>query len=346
MAPAVTQGTKKSVKLQIKFHFLFFSFFCPQKGVPKAVVRKVNVVRNIITNDGGRVAGVDVELVFPPGAVVNPVTITMELEDPSKYCGLVAQKELENDVMFCQPIISLQPSGHFFKKPVTLTSKFKTVGKIKFDEIVVLHGTEVRDGRIIWQDITHQSQFNERKSEVSIEIERFSIIASLWRLTMIRTKDIVSRLNLLAFNYSLSVLIDEKHDKLALLFVSQDVYHEQFYKEHESSALVQLKEEGFRELMVRSAAEQKQQCIYNHEKLQISLCVGEDYKLDETDSRNGLVIAVESNVWWNRGHVIKLSLKRTSEVRILCGKINVKGEYGHSSQRNFCELGRLIFAVL
>ena len=279
-----------------------------------------------------------VELVFPPGAVDNPVSVKVTLEDPSKYYGLIAEKDLENDVMFCQPIINLQPNGHSFKKPVTLTTKFN-IKHFKSDEILILHGTEARDGKITWQDITHLSKFNETKAEVNIEIERFSVIASLWRLTLIRTKDIVSRLNLLAFNYSMSVLLDENRDKLALLFVSQDVYHEQFYKEHETSALVQLKAEGFRELHVRPANGEKEQRLYNHEKLQISVCLGEDYKLAESQQGNGLVITVEAHVWWNTGRVIKLSLERTRQVRILCGKIIVEGEYGHTSERDFCELG-------
>ena len=262
--------------------------------------------------------------------------VTLTLEDPSRYCGVIAQKDLENDVKFCAPIINLQPSGYVFKKPVTLTTKLK-FGNFNFDDVVILHGTESRNGKIIWQDINHNSQINEATAEVNIETERFSIIWALLRWSAIRTKDIVSRLNLRAFNFTLSVLFNEKlnPNELALLFVSKDVYHEQFYREHETSALVRLKAEGFRELNVRSIGGQEESRVYNNENLRVSVCLGEDYKLANIEQH----FIVESYVWWNTGHIIKLPLETTKDVRILCGKISVAGEYAHTSRRQFCELG-------
>ena len=284
------------------------------------------------------VVGEGVRLMCPPGAVDNPVNVTITLVDPSKHCGLLVQKDLENDVMFCAPIISLQPSGHFFNKPVELTSKFE-VKNFTRDEVVVLHGTETRNGKVVWRDITHNAKIDETHAALNIKTERFSVIAAFIRRTYIRTKDIVSRLNLVAFNYTISVLLkDSSHpNEIALLFVSQDVYHEEFYREHETSALVQLVAERFRELCVRSVDDHEEKRVCNYENLQMSVCLGEDYKL--SDSQRSLV--VESSHWWSTGHVIKLPLESTKDVRILCGKINVKGEYGHSSERQFCELGEL-----
>lgn len=241
--------------------------------------------------------------------------------------------------MFCAPIVSLQPRGHIFKVPVTLTTKFK-IKNFTFDEVVILHGEESdRDGRIVWQDITHNSKIEETHAEVIVKIERFSVIGTLLRMTLIRTKDIVSRLNLLPFNYTMSVLLNEKSNssELALLFVSHDVYHEQFYQENETSALVQLKAQGFKELPVRSVDREKETRIYNHEKLQVSVFLGEDYKL--VDNQHDFL--VESFVWWNTGYVIKIPLENTKDVRILCGKIIVEGEYGHISERQFCESGEV-----
>ena len=305
---------------------------------------KTSAVSKLITSEGGVVVGEGVRLMCPPGAVDNPVNVTITLVDPSKHCGLLVQKDLENDVMFCAPIISLQPSGHFFKKPVELTSKF-SVKNFTRDEVVILHGTEARDGRIIWQDINHNAKIDETHAELNIKTERFSIIIALLavavavRKTYIRTKDIVSRLNLMAFNYTISVLLNDKSNsnELALLFVSQDVYQEQFYREDETSALVRLEAEGFRELCVRSVDDQKEKCVYNYENLEVSVCLGEDYKL--SDGKHSLVVG--SSDWWSTGYVIKLPLESTKDVRILCGKINVKGEYGHSSEKHFCELGEL-----
>lgn len=284
------------------------------------------------------VVGEGVRLMCPPGAVDNPVNVTIRLVDPSKHCGLLVQKDLENDVMFCAPIISLQPSGHFFNKPVELTSNFK-VKNFTRDEVVILHGTEARDGKVVWQDITHNAKIDETRAALTIKTERFSVVAALLRRTYIRTKEIVSRLNLISFDYTISVLLkDTSHpNEIALLFMSQDVYHEKFYREHEKSALVQLVAEGFRELCVRSVDDHEEKCVYNYENLQVSVCLGEDYKL--SNSQRSLV--VESSQWWNTGHVIRLPLESTKDVRILCGKINVKGDYGHSSERHFCELGEL-----
>lgn len=289
------------------------------------------------------VTGEGLKLVCPAGAVDSPVHVTITLADPSKYCGLLVQNDLENDVMFCAPVINLQPSGHIFKKPLELTIKLET--KNYPFEVVILHGTEVKEEKIIWRDITQKAKISETRLELNIKTERFSDILALLRLTSIRTKDIVSRLNLWSFNCTMSVLFNEKPGsdecEIAFLFVSQDVYNEQFYREHETSALVQLKTEGFRELQVRSVDEQEEMRVYNREKLQVSLFLGDDYKTcNPQHSQQGVV--VESPVWWSSGHIIKLPLKSTEgDIRILCGNITVKGEFGCDWKRHFCELGEL-----
>ena len=242
-----------------------------------------NVSSSIITSEGGVVVGKDVKLVCPPGAIENPVSVDITLEDPSKYYDLIIQKNLENEVMFAMPIINLQPSGHYIKKPVTLTTKLRTKN-FQRENVVILHGTEARDGKITWHDITHKSKINETNGEVVIEMGHFSLVVSLVKLALIRTKDIVFRMNLLAFNYTMSALLNKNsmHDELALLFVSQDVYNEEFYREHESSALVRLKAQGFRELHVCSMNGEEDKRIFNNEILKISVRLGEDYSLAGT----------------------------------------------------------------
>ena len=288
--------------------------------------------------------GQNVKLVCPPGAVEDPVSVKITLEDPSKYYGLIVQRDLENDVMFGTPIINLEPNGHVFKKPVTVTTKLK-IHDFKCDDVVILHGTEAGDGTITWYDITQNATINETNTEVVIEIGHFSLITALvklQKLTLILTKDIVYRFNLLPFSYIMSVLVNKNsvHEELALLFVSQDVYNEQFYREHESSALVQLKAEGFRELHVRSFDSQGEQRVYNSESLQVSVCLGKDYKL--ADSKQGdIAVTVNSGVWWNTGEVFRLPLEWSKDVRILCGTITVQGSFGHRSERHFCEIGKL-----
>ena len=283
--------------------------------------------------------GKDVKLVCPPGAIENPVSVDITLEDPSKYYDLIIQKNLENDVVFAMPIINLQPSGHDFKKPVTLTTRLRTKN-FQPENIVILHGTEARDRKITWHDITHRSKINETTAEVVIEMDHFSLVASLVKFALIRTKDIVFRLNLVAFNYTMSALLNKNsmHDELALLFVSQDVYNEEFYREHESSALVRLKAQGFRELHVCPMNGEEDKRIFNSESLQVSVRLGEDYSL--ADTRQGTTrFTVHSHVWWNEGEVIKLPLDWTEEVRILCGTIIVQGQYGQCSESHLCETG-------
>ena len=279
-----------------------------------------------------------VRLVFPAKAVNLPLDINITLENPSRYYGLIIEKDLQNDVVFCAPVINLRPNGYFFEKLVTLRFYLNTKD-FKCDNVVILHGKEARDGKIHWQDITDTSEIDRRKAKVTTKTKGFSLITALLRLTLIRTKEIVARLNMLAFNYTMAVLLDVNLNELALLFVSQDVYSEEFYRECETSALVQLKAEGYRELLVRSLDEHEERRIYNHENLKVSVCLGEDYKLAHGHDKHSF--AVESYVWWNTGHVIKLSLEGTKDVRILCGKISVEGENGHSSERYFCELGEL-----
>ncbi|KAJ7370039.1 hypothetical protein OS493_034480 [Desmophyllum pertusum] len=293
-----------------------------------------NAASGIITSEGGMVKAEGVQLVCPPGAVDNPVTIKITLEDPVKYYGLIVQRGLENDVMFGGPIINLQPNGHLFKKPVTLTTKIEIEeGNFKSEDVLVLHGTEAKDGKISWQDITQNAIINVATKEVSIEVQRFSVIANLLTVAWIRAKEVVSRLNLLSFNYTLSVLFKKDSSELALVFMSQDIFHEPYYVN--ASALVQLVEnDGFS--LVRSIDGPTDKRIYNSEDLQVSVHLGEDYQLSD-NQHSSLDVTVESHVWWNTGRTIKLPLKVINEVSILSGRISVQGQYGHNSENRFCE---------
>ena len=305
-------------------------------------------LERIITHEGGVIAGEDILLRFPPGAVGCSVYVQVAKEDPSKYYGSILQKDLENDVRVCAPIIKLQPCGYRFMKPVTLSVNYR-LSDFKCEDFLILHGTEARDGNITWQDVTKNASIVETPTnvEVTIEITSFSIYETLLRLTpYIRPKDILMRLNLLAFSYKMSVFISSKQNELALLFVSQDVYNETFYRSHETSALVQLRAQGFTEVHVRSiGGVQDEKRVYNSESFHVSICLGEDYKF--VDSQNSSFhFAVASYVWWNTGHVIKIPLEHTKDVRILCGKISVEGQYGHSSERHFCESGEYLTLLL
>ena len=277
-----------------------------------------------------------VQLVCPPGAVDNPVYISITLEDPVKYYGLIVQKGLENDIVFASPIVTLHPNGHLFEKPVTLTTKIKM--NMGGDSFLVLHGTEATDGKISWLDISQNSVTNVSKKEVSVEIERFSLIWNLWKLTQIRTKQFVSRLNLSTFSYTLSVLFKQNSfdHELALVFMSQDIFHEPYYKEHDASALVQLSKDGFK--LLRSADGPTDDGVFNGESLKVSVRLGEDYILP-TSQPSSREVTVESHVWWSTGRVIRIPMETIRNVRILCGKISVEGQNGHISTFHFCEQG-------
>ena len=306
------------------------------------------ILTGIVTREGGVVRGEKVKLVCPPGAVDRPLHVTITLEEPSKYYGLIVQKDLGNDVMFGVPVIKLQPNGHVFKKRAVLTTKFK-MKNFRLDDVLILNGAEARDGKITWEDITRTSTLSildDTTVKVSIEVEHFSLIVALLKMTLIRTKNILSCLNLLGFNYTMSLLLYVKRpffldDELALVFVSQDVYNEEFYKEHETSSLVQLKTEGFRELHVHFTDGQEAKRIYNNERLRVSVHLGDDYSLGDSQNRR-ISLTVHSHVWWNIGEVIRIPIERTKDIgdaRILCGTISVQGEYGHTSERRFCEIG-------
>ena len=304
----------------------------------KQLWKTTKAASGIITSEGGEVSADGVRLVCPPGAVDNPVYINITLEDPVKYYSLIVQKGLENDIVFASPVLTLHPNGHLFQKPVTLTTKIK-IDK-RNDGLLVLHGTEARDGKISWLDISQKSITNVEKKELNVEIERFSLIWNLMTLTRIHTKAIVSRLNLSPFNYTMSVLFKTNSfdHELALVFMSQDIFHEPYYKEHDASALVQLSKDGFK--LVRSADGPTDRRIFNSESLQVSVRLGEDYKLT-TNQPSSWKVVVEAHVWWNTGHVIRIPMEAIRDVRILCGKISVEGEHGHNSAYQFCEQGIL-----
>ena len=292
----------------------------------------------LIGSRGGVVCEDGVELVIPPKAVVRPLNVKITLENPSKWHGLIIEKNLENGVIFCAPIINLQPNGHFFKKPATLTF-YLNIKHFDCHSVVILHGKEATDGKIYWLDITETSEINMKTAKVTTKLKGFSFITAFWKRPWIRTKEIFARLNLVAFDYTLAVLLDLNFNTLALLFVSRDVYIEEFYRESETSALVQLKAEGYRELPVRPVDECGERRICNHENIKVSVRLGEDYKLAHGHDNHSFT--VESEVWWSTGCVIKLPLEGAKDVRILCGKISVEGESGHRGEGYFRELGEL-----
>lgn len=207
----------------------------------------------IITRKGGEVSGKLFLLKIPARAVSHPVSVQVIKEDPSKYYGLILQRNLENDVRLCAPILNLEPRGCRFRKPVTLSTTY-SIHDCRCEDFFILHGTKERDGEITWQDLTQNARIEKTFASVrvTIEIKGFSILAAFLRLSVIRTKDIVTRFNLLAFSFAMTALVSAQKDELVLLFVSQDVYNETFYRNHESSALVQLKAQGFTEVHVRS----------------------------------------------------------------------------------------------
>ena len=301
----------------------------------------------LVTSEGGSVSVNGVQLTCPAGAVDDPVNIKLKLQEPLKCYGLILNHGLENDLIFVAPIINCQPNGHTFKKHVTLTIALDRYEKETSTEaLLVLHGTPAIDGRIFWEDVTRGSKFNLEKKELKVEIAQFSLIAVLLRLTWVHTKEIVTRLNLISFKYTLLVLFKSNHqhspfEDLALVFMSQDIYQEQFYREHDDSALVQLKNDGFEELA--SNVRQEINYIYNKESLTVSFQLGEDYK-PANDKQQSITFTVDSSVWWSTGHVLLLPLQASgTDAKILCGRIVVRGQHGHVREDHFCQQGEFHF---
>ena len=301
-------------------------------------------VERIVNYEGGVLLAGDVQVVCPAGAISkmdDPMAIKIVLEKPSTHCGMIVTNGLENEVMFIAPVINLQPSGQVFRKPVTLKTKLTIETDASSSDVLILHGTKARDGKIIWEDITHQSSIDLEKKDLRVNINRFSRIVALLRLTSILAKDIVTRLTILGFSYTMSVLFKDCHPhspfgELALAFMSHDVYHEVRYRDHPSSVLMQLKENGYEELSTIDRPESNR--IYNYENIKISVLLGQDFTLTDGELESTNLI-VDSATWWSTGLVIKRSLKGIDGVRILCGKIGIEGQYGHILEETFCELG-------
>ena len=319
----------------------FFLFF--QKGsLPANKSLRQSINRNI-NSEGCKVAGEGVKLVVPPGAVEKPVAIFVAYEDPFRYYRLIVQKDLENDVAFASPIIKLQPDGQVFKIPVKLTTKF-TISDFKKTDVIVLHGIEGRKG-ISWEDVTPYSNIDEATEEVTTDLEHFSTRLVFVRRTLIGIKYIKYCLTSSSFRYTLSVLM-KKSDKgimLNLVFMSQDFYNEEFYREHsDTSALVQLKRNGFKEIHVTSIDSQDDKCVYNKEKLRVSIRLQEKCRLVDTKE---LLITVQSAVWWKRGHVEKMNLDMISDISVVNGNIKINRESGHDCSMHFGESGEVDFVA-
>ena len=141
-----------------------------------------------------------------------------------------------------------------------------------------------------------------------MNIDNFSLIAVLVRLAWVQTKEIATRLNLISFKYTLSVLCkcsgpNLPYDELAFVFMSRDIYRGQIYREHDDCALIKLKSDGFEELCSNVRLESG----FINENLQVSVHLGEDYK-PASDQQERITFVVDSSVWWRTGHVVKLSL--------------------------------------
>jgi len=304
-------------------------------------------VEGLVNHEGGVLLAEDVQVIFPNDAISKSdehVAIKVVLEKPSTHCDMIVKSGLENEVMFIAPVINLQPNGQVFKKPVTLQIKLTTeTDAFQPSDVLVLHGTQARDGKIVWEDVTHQTNIDLQKKILEVKTNRFSRIAALLRLSSILAKNVLTRWNLWGFHYTLSVLFKDNHPhsplgELALVFMSHDVYHEARYREHPSSVLTQLKSNGYEEMCSIDRPESNR--IYNSENLKVSLLLGNaDYEL--TDGQQESNVEVDSSTWWSTGHIIKWSLTATDGVRILCGQIGIVGQYGHILEETFCVLGEI-----
>ncbi|KAJ7388407.1 hypothetical protein OS493_037799 [Desmophyllum pertusum] len=118
--------------------------------------------------------------------------------------------------------------------------------------------------------------------------------------------------------------------------MSQDIYQEQSYREHEDSALMQLQRNGFEEL--GSNVGQERGYIYNQESLTVSIQLGEGYK-PINSQQESITVHVQSSVWWSTGHVIMVKLQGSSadanSPKILRGRIAVQGQHGHVLEDDF-----------
>ena len=301
----------------------------------------------IVTSERSSLILKGVTLKFPSGAVEDPVNIQLTLEEPYRFYYPIARCGLQNDVIFVAPIINCQPNGQKFKKYITVKVKLNGKRVKSHGDVLVLHGTRTgQSQKPNWEDITDKSKFDFKTKELKVKLNQFSLIAILARLTWVRTKEIVTRLNLMPFNYKLSVLLKSNQEQypsaeLALAFMSQDTYQEECYRDHDDYAIMRLKKDGFEEIPIDRRNSLENNCIYNKEILTISIQLGEDYK--PANNQRECEVVVDSTAWWNAGHVIKLPLQvSNANSKIFCGKILVKGEYGHVRENKFCQQGELL----
>jgi len=73
----------------------------------------------------------------------------------------------------------------------------------------------------------------------------------------------------------------------------------------------------------------------------VSIRLGEDYKL-ANNQRGSVEMIVDSSVWWSTGKSVTFPLQSScTKAKILCGKVKIEGQYGHTREDDFCQLGKL-----
>ena len=171
--------------------------------------------------------------------------------------------------------------------------------------------------------------------------------AHLTRLAWIKIAKMSSKF--MSFRYVLTILFKSSHqrslcDELALVFMSQDIYQEKLYREHEDSALMQLQREGFEELAIGSIVKLESGSIHNREELTVSIQLGDYKSVISQEECIEFTVHVESSVWWNTGHVIRVPLQGSRDYsKILCGRVTIHGEDGHVLENHFSQSGKLSF---
>ena len=304
-----------------------------------------NTASVFIGQNGGTVSTNNVSVCVPPDSVQEQTEIKVTLEDSAVHYQPFFQANLQNKMIFAAPVIKLEPHGLAFPIPATVRVELDK-HKHPDDKVVVLHVVE-KEGKRYWEDVTDKSIFKDGKNEVVIELMNFSFIEILFVEACVQIKHILTKLNILPIEYKLSVF--GKHNPrrhpysdLKLVFMSSDIYNFASYREDKNCSITQLRKEGFEEYPCNIITfSSDKEAVYNGEQIEIILSLGRDMKLaGKAENAERRQLKVDSSIWRSTGYTAHFRLERVEEIKLISGKIEVKGAQGHHLEAGFHEKGK------
>ena len=146
-----------------------------QNDLILAVSVRPDLVKKLITVDGGVMEIDGITLEFGPGCLAEGTEITLIQDDRKFAFKSLLKLGLVNDV---PRVVEFLPDGLKFLKPACLTVRFET--KISDPELFILHGSYNRDyHRTSWKLVPNDAEERSMDGSVNVKIDEFCFYSSI-----------------------------------------------------------------------------------------------------------------------------------------------------------------------